>query len=424
MAVHVVKKGDSLWAISQRYSIPISILTNTNGLRSDKLMPGLSLYIPGRDFIRAYQIKAGDTLYNIAALYQTTVMSIMMVNPGINPYQLRPGQVISIPSDVKMPLQILGFVVPSSPESILPILNEIGDGLTYIAVTAFSFTDEGYAYADLKDEEVVGRSRELGIIPLLMVRNYRADKFDAPLAGRVFGNRQYRRNLVLSLANMARQRGYGGVSIDIEFIPPGNRNDFNDFLRELKAELGNMILQVNVHAKVQDMPQNPIVGAYDYETIGRIADITAVMTIDYGYPGGPPDPISPYWWTAEVIRYSLTQIPPQKMMIAMALYGYDKSGQNNETKALSVLAAQNQAIAKGSSIKWDIAAQSPFYTYQSGSTRHIVWFEDIRSYIEKIRLIDANRLLGTTLWQLSLPAPQLWTYLKNNTQGRQSLISR
>jgi spore germination protein len=44
----------------------------------------------------------------------------------------------------------------------------------------------------------------------------------------------------------------------------------------------------------------------------------------------------------------------------------------------------------------------------------VVWFEDIRSFIEKYRLIDVYQLSGTTFWQISLAAPQNWAYLSKN----------
>lgn len=45
-----------------------------------------------------YTIRPGDTLYNVAQRYNTTVDAIMRVNPGINPFNLLVGQVIFIPT--------------------------------------------------------------------------------------------------------------------------------------------------------------------------------------------------------------------------------------------------------------------------------------------------------------------------------------
>lgn len=45
----------------------------------------------------SYTIRSGDTLYLLANRYNTSVDAIMRVNPGIDPYNLRIGQVICIP---------------------------------------------------------------------------------------------------------------------------------------------------------------------------------------------------------------------------------------------------------------------------------------------------------------------------------------
>ncbi|MBT2638209.1 MULTISPECIES: LysM peptidoglycan-binding domain-containing protein [unclassified Bacillus (in: firmicutes)] len=413
MTVHVVRSGENLWAIARTYGVSIQSIVDVNGLPSTSLIiPGLALYIPDQQpIIRYYKIKAGDTLWRISSQFMTNISSIVSANPGMDPNRLYIGQNINIPSPVKPQFSTLGFIVPGSSQTFLAELEKMAPHLTFVAVVAFSFTEEGYAYVIGNDGPIVRKSRDLNIIPLLLIQNTTAAGFSKELAGNVLSSPTYRRNLVASLVNLATQRGYSGISVDLEFIPPPQREDFNAFLRELKGAMGNLILHVNVHAKTEDIPTNPIIGAYDYKTIGEIADIVAVMTIDYGYPGGPPDPVSPLWWIALVVRYSLTLIPREKLQIGLPLYGHDKVVSTNQYRALSVLDAQNLGISVGAVIQYDTAARSPWFRYWKGAEEHIVWFEDIRSYIEKYRLIDLYQLNGTTYWQLSLKAPQNWAYL-------------
>ncbi|MDQ0201143.1 glycosyl hydrolase family 18 protein [Neobacillus ginsengisoli] len=416
MSVHVVSSGENLWSISKLYGVSIKSIVSVNGLLSTAVVvPGLSLYIPDNTLpIRAYRIKAGDSPWKLAQEFNSNLSLIRTANPGIDLNHLHIDQVINIPSTNKLIITTLGFLVPSANTTTLSIIDSLSSQLTYLAVVAYSFTNEGFAFNQIEDSAIVTKCKQVNITPLLLIRNYTTEGFDAELAGRVLESRTYRNNLVTSIAKLTTDRGFGGVSLDFEFIPPARRNDFNLFLMELKKSLGDLLLHVNVHAKAADFPTNRIVGAYDYAAIGNAVDLMAVMTIDYGYPGGPPDSIAPYGWVEQVIKYSLTQLNSQKLLIAMPLYGYDKDATTNSTQALSVLAAQNQAISKRATIQFDYTAKSPWYRYFRGPKENIVWFEDIRSYIEKYKLIDNYNLVGTTFWQISLPAPQNWVYLSKN----------
>lgn len=414
MGVHVVQSGETLWAISRRYGVSFTEIMALNGLPSaNSLTPGLALYIPRTPSpYRVYRIQPGDTLWKIAVQFNTTTDRIIVANPSVDMNSLVVGQNIRIPTTAKLEIATLVFIAPYVQQAAIAQVYELAGQMTYIAIAAYSFTEAGYAYVQLEDRELVATSNQLGVRPLLMIRNQLNGEFNAELVGRILENPQLRRNLVTSLVNLVRERGYQGVSIDFEFIPPPRRNDFLVFLRELKMALGPLILHVNVHAKTEDIPTNPIIGAYDYEGIANIADMVAVMTIDYGYPGGPPEPVSPAWWVEQVIVYALTQIRKEKLQIAMALYGYDKIVPDNTTIARSVLSAQNIALANWRPIQFDERAQSPVYQYRQNNQDHVVWYEDIRSYIAKYQLIDLYGLMGTTYWQLSLPAPQNWAFVK------------
>ncbi|WP_331457066.1 LysM peptidoglycan-binding domain-containing protein [Bacillus sp. FJAT-27245] len=411
--MHVVGAGEVLWRIARKYGVSVESIVAVNGLASASvIVPGLALYIPdGGMGARVYRVRAGDVLWKIARFFGTTVSAIAGANPGLDVNRLRIGQVLVVPSPVKLAIRTVGFLVPSGGAADLGIIDQLAGQLTYVAVVNYSITAQGYAFAERDDSAIVAKCKQERIVPLLMIRNMTSSGFSAELAGSVLGNSAFRENLVASIVNLASSRGFGGVSLDLEFIPPARRNDFSLFLRELKKRLGWLLLHVNVHAKTEDLPANRIVGAYDYAAIGDVADLMAVMTIDYGYPGGPPDAVSPIDWVERVVAYAVRLVSPRKLVMAMPLYGYDKVAPTNATRGLSVLAAQNQAISLGRSILFDAAAQSPWYVYRSGTEEHIVWFEDIRSYVKKYELIDEYNLAGATYWQVGLSAPQNWAYV-------------
>ncbi|MDP1419145.1 glycosyl hydrolase family 18 protein [Peribacillus simplex] len=415
MTIIIVKKGDSLWEIATKNKVDPSRIIEVNGLESTTLVPGLALYIPnGKAVNRRYLIKSQDTLTRIGSRFGTSAAVIKEANPGIVENSLKVGTEILIPSPYKNQLITLGFAFPTSGGVVFETLEQNGDKLSYLAIVAYSFTREGNAYIDGDDLPLIAKCEQTGVTPLLMIRNFQDGDFDADLAGDVLASSVYRANLINSMLNFVREKGYGGVSMDIEFIPPARRSDYVLFLKELKEGLNELILHVNVHAKTADNPDNRIVGGHDYRGIGEAADLVAVMTIDYGYPTGPPEPISPLWWVGEVLRYALSNIPEYKLQSAFPMYGYDWIVPSHETKALSAQNAQNLAIATGAEITFDTSAASPNYSYRRENSNHVVWFEDIRSISAKYEMIDAYELIGATYWQIGLEFPQNWEFIDKN----------
>ncbi|WP_160918052.1 glycosyl hydrolase family 18 protein [Guptibacillus hwajinpoensis] len=416
MGVHTVVIGDNLWRISLAYGVPISTIQTLNGLVSDRLVPGLNLYIPDQDLPEQfYQLKQGDTFWNLSQQYMTSVQAIVEANPTMNPTALPVGARIRIPSMQKYQMETLVFFDAIEGSPYFGTLNNLSGWITYLAVFTYSFTPKG-ELLPIDDDAILKRAKALNIKPLLVISNYDVQMFSAELADTVLQNKEKRATLVQNLVTTVKEKGYAGVSVDFEFVPPERRKEFTLFLQELKKGLGNLTLQLNAHAKSSDMPTNRLVGFLDYRAVGEIADIVSVMTIDYGYAIGPPDPIAPVWWVEEMLMYATSQINHRKVMMAMSLYGYDWSlpAQEKPAEMISVQNAQNRAINGWLPIQYDEIAQAPTYRYNLMGQQHVVWFEDIQSIKEKYKQMQVYDLLGATYWRLRFLFPQNWAYVEKN----------
>ncbi|WP_226654858.1 glycosyl hydrolase family 18 protein [Guptibacillus hwajinpoensis] len=417
MAVHTVVSGDNLWRLSSAYGVPILTIKTVNGLISDRLVPGLNLYIPDQDLPeRFYQLKQGDTFWNLSQQYKTSVQAIVAANPTLNPSALPVGARIRIPTLEKYEMKTLLFFDAIEGSSYLETLKNLAASITYLAVFTYSFTPTGEVIP-INDEEILEQAKVLDIKPLLVISNYEGQMFSPELADVVLQSKEKRSTLVQSLVTNVKKKGYAGVSVDFEFVPPERRKDFTAFMQELKKGLGNLTLQLNAHAKSSDMPTNRLVGFLDYRAVGEIVDIVSVMTIDYGYAIGPPAPIAPVWWVEEMLMYAIGQINPRKVMMAMSLYGYDWALPSQKpAEMIPVQNAQNRAISGWLPIQYNQTAQAPTYSYNLLDKEHIVWFEDIESMKAKYKQMQAYDLLGATYWRLRFPFPQNWAYVEKNMQ--------
>ena len=105
--VYVVKRGDTLYGISNQYGVSVTELANLNGVTAETLQIGQSLIIPSNsgsnpDNMFLYTVKKGDTLYNIAKLYNVSVNDIKNLNYLKN-NNLYIGQVLRIPENYTKP---------------------------------------------------------------------------------------------------------------------------------------------------------------------------------------------------------------------------------------------------------------------------------------------------------------------------------
>lgn len=80
---YVVRPNDTLYAIAKRYSTSVGTLQALNGLGDSRLIfagDALLVPLPSETEVATYQIKPGDTLFNIAKRFDTTVAALQSQN--------------------------------------------------------------------------------------------------------------------------------------------------------------------------------------------------------------------------------------------------------------------------------------------------------------------------------------------------------
>jgi len=99
---YIVQKGDSLYQIAKKYNTTVDELKKVNNLTSNVLSIGQKLTLPSTKeespigYI-TYTVQKGDSLYQIAKKYNTTVDELKKIN-NLNSTLLSIGQQLKVPS--------------------------------------------------------------------------------------------------------------------------------------------------------------------------------------------------------------------------------------------------------------------------------------------------------------------------------------
>ncbi len=98
-----VRSGDTVWEIAQKANVDVYTILAINDLKENSIIQeGQYLDIPySRQ--KLHRVRSGDSLWKIAGMYQVSVEQLVKLNNNLkNPDQLKIGQTINIPAQSNM----------------------------------------------------------------------------------------------------------------------------------------------------------------------------------------------------------------------------------------------------------------------------------------------------------------------------------
>lgn len=412
-SIHIVRAGETLWSIAQRYGVTIESLILSNQITNPSVIyVGQQLKLP-TDF---HTVQQGDSLWAISNQYGVSVQLIAYANRIQNPSLIYPGQRLIIPGKQKVKIEVNAYSTFLN-ESGQQTVKEIGQYLTYITPFSYQLQQDG-TVRSLQDDAFLRVSKEKGVAPLMVLTNFEEGEFSSELAHTVLNSANLQENLINNMLQILSQKGYRGLNIDFEYLYPSDKEAYNEFLRNVVNRLRPLGYSVStaIAPKYSRNQKGLLYEAHDYRAHGEIVDFVVIMTYEWGWSGGPPMAVAPLSEVKKVIQYALTEMPKEKIMMGMPLYGYDWTLPYVEggkwAKTLSPQQAVERAAQNGVAIQFDEKAQSPYYEYTDrDGKKHIVWFEDARSVKAKYNLVEELGLRGVSYWVLGNPFPQNWLVL-------------
>ncbi|RAV06445.1 glycoside hydrolase family 18 protein [Paenibacillus sp. YN15] len=422
MQIHVVQAGQTLFGIAQTYSTTVDAIAAANEIPAAAgLVVGQALVIPIDGSY--YWVRQGDSLYSIGRQWGIPYQELARVNRIPANGVLSVGTRLYIPPRPRSRAEVNAYVEPRGSEVSAALTNasrQAAPHLTYLAPFSFRINRDGTLQPPPLGE-LPTIARNDGVTLMMVVTNLENDQFSDELGQVILNSEELQNTLLDNILSTAERLGFRDIHFDMEYLRPADREAYNAFLRKAAARIHakGYLISTALAPKTSATQQGRWYEAHDYRAHGQIVDFVVIMTYEWGYSGGPPQPVSPIGPVRRVLEYALTEIPAQKIMMGQNLYGYDWTLPYVQggpfARAVSPQAAIELARQYGAAISYDYQAQAPHFTYRSSDGKeHVVWFEDARSIQAKFNLLKELGIRGISYWKLGLPFPQNWLLLENN----------
>lgn len=264
-------------------------------------------------------------------------------------------------------------------------------------------------YTDIDNRALTFLNAHPGVQVIPMITNYFNNKWDGENVLYIARDAKRRLHFIQSVLNLLEKYHFQGVNIDFESL---ESNDAETYLTIFQNELYTAL-----HAKGYLVSQDVNAQNSDYNLpkLSEYNDYIFVMAYDLHNAESTPGDIAPQKWVEGIIADVSKQVPPEKLILCIAGYGYDWG--KDPKHADEITFQECIAIAKESDAKIEYSNETynlKFnYTDENGK-KHYVGFTDAASNFNTMRLADDAGWKGVALWRLGSEDPRLWSFYNRN----------
>lgn len=212
---------------------------------------------------------------------------------------------------------------------------------------------------------------------------------------------------------------YSGVTVDFEGMKgEALKGGFNAFLTELSAALKPLgkTLYVTVPPATSD---GIYYDAYDFRTIGNLADKVILMAHDYNktkmpdnllgseyYKNTPVTPFASVYYALKAItdeNTGVSDVSKIALAVSFSSVGWElENGKLISTESVRPTPATIYTRLKGgAAMGYSEVYRNPYITYTTEEGKNIfLWYEDERSVSDKLELAKLFGVKGVSFWRL------------------------
>lgn len=250
----------------------------------------------------------------------------------------------------------------------------------------------------------------LQILPLVNNFNNQTMEWESKKLAKMLADPKARSRAIDNLLQVIRNNGFSGICVDFESIPPKSQPALKVFMRELYGRFHPMGYEVIQVVPIADP-------SFNYKVLSRFCDCLIIMAFDEHWSTSPAGPIASQEWYEDGLRERLSELDPSKCIIAIANYGYDWKG--NEENGLPVSFQEAVRIAHESEgeITFDPDVFNPTFDYYDEHDKlHYVWFLDAVTAFNQLVIGEHYKPRGYALWRLGAEDPSIWLLFDNRTK--------
>jgi hypothetical protein len=295
----------------------------------------------------------------------------------------------------------------------------------------------------MADTVCLMRRAGLQVIPTM------TDGTDKLVLSEYLSNATTRTTLVKTIVELVMKNNFDGIDLDYEGFAFVDGNStwsktaprWVAFVKELSVALRANKKLLSVSTPYLYNPNDAQKGYFVYAWAEIATSIDRLRIMTYDYSVAKPGPMGPLSWTEKTIQYAISVMPASKVYMGLPGYGRDWITSVNGKCPTSAPPGLIGG-AKAATFKMNYAAAKaaidgaiPIYNEKFGEATYnyaqsynglsasgasttctvnrTVWYQNARSFAERMALVAKYRLGGAAMWTLGMEEVEATTQIRN-----------